>query len=53
MKKYTFITYLSTISLRHIGRVEAYLHAFLTLALDGGEWMVSCPGHFTHRVKST
>jgi len=22
-------------------------HAFLTLATHGGEWTVSCPGHFT------
>ena len=24
-----------------------YLHSFLTLALDGGEWSISGPGHFT------
>jgi hypothetical protein len=22
------------------------LHSFLTLALDRGEWLTSCPGHF-------
>jgi hypothetical protein len=27
--------------------VEVQLHAFLTLALDGGEWSASCPGCFT------
>jgi hypothetical protein len=26
-----------------------WLHAFLTLALDGGEWSVSSPGSFTPR----
>jgi hypothetical protein len=29
--------------------VEVYLHAFLTSALDGGEWSVSRPGRFTPR----
>jgi hypothetical protein len=29
----------------HTG-VEVYLHAFLTIALDEGEWLVSRPGHF-------
>jgi hypothetical protein len=24
-----------------------YLHSFLILALDGGEWSISCPGHIT------
>jgi hypothetical protein len=23
----------------------------LTLALDGGKWSASCPGHFTHRER--
>jgi len=23
-----------------------WLHSFLTLALDGGEWLASCPNHF-------
>jgi hypothetical protein len=27
--------------------VEVYLHAFLTSALDGGEWSASRPGCFT------
>jgi hypothetical protein len=27
--------------------VEVYLHAFLTSALDGGEWSASLPGRFT------
>jgi hypothetical protein len=27
--------------------VEVQLHAFLTSALDGGEWSASCPGRFT------
>jgi len=25
-----------------------WLHVLLTLALDGGEWLASCPSHFTH-----
>jgi hypothetical protein len=29
------------------GRMEVQLHAFLTLALDGGMWLVSHPGCFT------
>jgi len=28
------------------GGVEIWLHTFLTLALDGGEWSASCPGCF-------
>jgi len=27
--------------------VKVQVHSFLTLALDGGEWSVSCPSHFT------
>jgi hypothetical protein len=27
--------------------VEVYLHAFLTLELNGGEWSASLPGRFT------
>jgi hypothetical protein len=29
------------------GRVEVWLHAFLTSALDGNEWSASDTGHFT------
>ena len=29
--------------------LKVLLHAFLTLALAGGEWSASCPGHFTPR----
>jgi len=29
--------------------VEIQLHAFLTSALDGGEWSSAHPGHFTPR----
>jgi hypothetical protein len=32
--------------------VEVELHEFLTLALDGGEWPVLHPGHFTPGVKT-
>jgi hypothetical protein len=31
------------------GGVEVYRHAFLTFALDGGEWSASRPGRFTPR----
>jgi len=27
--------------------MEVYLHAFLTSALDGGDWSASLPGRFT------
>jgi hypothetical protein len=27
--------------------VEVWMHAFLTLALDGGEWLASRSGRFT------
>jgi hypothetical protein len=32
--------------------VEGKLHAFLTSALNGGEWSDSCPGHFTAQEKN-
>jgi hypothetical protein len=32
--------------------VEIYLHAFLTSALDGGEWSASRPGRFTSRERA-
>jgi hypothetical protein len=32
--------------------VEAYLHAFLTQALDGSEWSASSPGSFTPRERA-
>jgi len=32
--------------------VEVQLHAFLTSALDGGEWSVSRPGRFTPRKRA-
>jgi hypothetical protein len=32
--------------------VEVYPHAFLTSALDGGEWSTSCPGRFTPRERA-
>jgi hypothetical protein len=31
---------------------EVYLHAFLTPALDGGEWSTSRPGRFTSRERA-
>jgi hypothetical protein len=32
--------------------VEVYLDAFLTSALDGGEWSTSLPGRFTPRERA-
>jgi len=32
--------------------VELKLHAFLNLALDGGEWLASSPGLFTLRKRA-
>ena len=32
---------------RHTGAAEVQLHSFLTVALDGGEWLTSRSGHFT------
>jgi hypothetical protein len=29
------------------GGMEVWFHAFLTLALDGGEWLTPHPNHFT------
>jgi len=34
------------------GGVEILLHAWLTLALDGHEWSVSCPSCFTPRERA-
>jgi hypothetical protein len=32
--------------------VEVYLHAFLTSALDEGEWSASCLGRFTPKERA-
>jgi len=37
---------------RRIGGVEVYLHAFLTLALDGGEWSTSRNDRVTPGVRA-
>jgi len=29
-----------------------WIHAFLTSALDGGEWSASCPGRFSPRERA-
>jgi len=34
---------------RHRGKAEVQLHSFLTPAVDGSEWLTSCPGHHTPR----
>ena len=33
---------------RHIGGEEVQHHSFFTLALDGGEWLTSCPSCHTY-----
>jgi hypothetical protein len=38
-------------TMKSYGGVEIYLHAFLTSALDGGEWSSSDPYRFTPRKK--
>jgi hypothetical protein len=43
--------YLSTTPRGCIGGVEIQPHAFLTSALDGGEWSASYPGRFTPRER--
>jgi hypothetical protein len=35
------------------GRVDVYIHVFLTSALVGGEWSVSRPGRFTPWEKAS
>jgi len=47
------VLWLSTTPLRHIGGVEIQLHAFLTSALDGGEWSASRPGRFTSQERTS
>jgi hypothetical protein len=37
---------------KRIEGVEAKLHAFLTSALDGGEWSASRPGRFIPRGRA-
>jgi hypothetical protein len=34
------------------GGVDAYLHLFLIMALDGSEWSASCPFCFNHDGKT-
>jgi hypothetical protein len=34
------------------GGVEVWLHTFLNLVLDGGEWSTSCPSCFTPRERA-
>jgi hypothetical protein len=43
---------LSTTLWRGIRGVEAQFHAFLTSALDGGEWSASRPGRFIPRERA-
>jgi len=33
--------------------VEVYVHAFLTLSVDGDKWSAARPGHFTLREELT
>jgi len=32
--------------MRHIGGTEVWLHSFLNMALDGGEWSTAPPTYF-------
>jgi len=34
-------------AIKTCGRVDEYLHAFLTSVLEGDEWSTSCPARFT------
>jgi hypothetical protein len=34
------------------GKAKVELYSFLTLALDGSEWLVSLAGHFTTAVRA-
>jgi hypothetical protein len=40
-------------AIKTYGRVKLYLYAFLTVALDGGEWSASHLGRFTPKAKSS
>jgi hypothetical protein len=39
-------------TMKAYGGMEVYLHAFLTSALDGGEWSASRPGRFIPKVRT-
>jgi hypothetical protein len=39
-------------AMRTYSGVEVELHTFLTSALDGSEWSVSCPSCFTPRIRA-
>ena len=47
MKKWVKVKFPLSTSWRHIGGVEVWLHSFLTSALAGSEWSVSCPSCLT------
>jgi hypothetical protein len=36
---------------KHLGRIQSQVYSFLSLALDGGEWLVPPPVRFTPREK--
>jgi hypothetical protein len=38
--------------MKEYGRVDVYIHAFLTLAIVGGERSASLPGHITPRERA-
>jgi hypothetical protein len=44
---------LSTTPRRRTAGVKVQFHAFLTSALDGGEWSASLPGRFTPRERAS
>jgi hypothetical protein len=39
-------------ALKLSGRVELQFPSFFTLALDGGEWSASQPGHFSNQQRT-
>jgi hypothetical protein len=51
--KVDFFLFLSTIHLRCMGNGIKAAHTFLTSALGGGEWLVSCSNHFTCKERAT
>jgi len=36
----------------HLGRIQSQVYSFLSLTLDGGEWLVLCPVRFTPRERN-
>jgi len=41
-----FLGLMNNLAMKMDKEMKVLLHAFLTLAVVGGEWLASCPGHF-------